>query len=309
VGKSDQLDRRAIARAGKYMGNVAWPTVILAVVLATSYIAAVALALAGILSLWIAVPLVAVITYLSYTILHDSVHGSIGGNDRSLRWLNKAMGYIAAWITMIPLTAHRYEHMAHHRYANDPERDPDFHMGSMADSPLASVRAALHAWGHQFIYYARNHWADAPLRQNVILCLEVAAALAPRLALILSGYWIEGVALFFVAWIMGAIILLYLFAYIVHRPHDQVGRYRDTSTILPPESPLLRTGVNWCWMFQNYHSMHHLFPRVPFYKYADLYDEIEDVLEAKQAPIYGMSLQGLRRVTTRPTRARPFPLS
>ncbi len=309
MGKADQLDRQAIACAGKYMGKVAWPTVILGLVLPASYVGAVALALAGTISLWLAVPLVAVITYLNYTILHDAVHGSVGGNDRSFRWLNKALGYMAAWVTMIPLTAHRYEHMAHHRYANDPERDPDFHMGSMGDSPVAPFRVALHAWWHQFIYYARTHWADAPSRQNAVLCLEVVAALGPRLALILSGYWIEGVALFVLAWLLGAVILIYLFAYVVHRPHEQVGRYRDTSTILPPESSILRTWVNWFWMFQNYHSMHHLFPRVPFYKYAELYEEIEDVLEAKQAPIYGMSLHGLKPVTTRLTRVRPFPLS
>lgn len=278
------------------MGKVAWPTVILGLLLAAAYVAAVALALTGILPLWFAVPLVAIVTYQSYTVLHESVHGSIAGNDKSLRWLNKAMGYVAAWITMIPLTAHRYEHMAHHRYANDQERDPDFHIGSMRDSLLAPVRAALQAWVSQFVYYAKNRWADAPPRQNAILCLEVAAAILPRLAVVAAGHWVEGLALFVVAWMIGAIILAYLFAYVVHRPHDQVGRYLDTATILPPQSSLLATGLNWLWMFQNYHSIHHLFPRVPFYRYAELYEEIEHVMEAKQAPIYNISIRGLKQV-------------
>ena len=293
MSKTDQLDRQAVRSAGKYMGNVAWPTVALGLLFVAAYGSAVASVLAGVLSLWIAVPVVAVVTYLSYTILHEAVHGSIGGNERSLRWLNKAMGYMAAWITMIPFTAHRYEHMAHHRYANDEERDPDFHMGSMRDSLLAPVRAALQAWVSQFIYYAKHRWADAPPRQNLALCAEVAAALLPRLAVILAGYWVEGLALFVLAWIIGAIILIYLFAYVVHRPHEQVGRYVDTATVLPPDAPALRTGLNWLWMFQNYHSIHHLFPRVPFYKYAALYDEIEAVMEAKQAPVYSIGVRGL----------------
>ncbi len=296
MSKADQLERQAIARASRYMGFVAWPTVVLGLVLGTSYLTTVAMSLAGSMSLWLAAPLVALVTYLSYTILHESVHGSIGGNHPSLRWLNKAMGYVAAWITMIPLTAHRYEHMAHHRYANDEQRDPDFHMGSMRDSLLAPVLAAVRAWISQFTYYAKHRWADAPPRQNVVLCLEVAAALFPRLAVILAGYWVEGLALFVLAWMIGAIILIYSFAYIVHRPHDQIGRYLDTATILPPESAPLRSAVNWLWMFQNYHSIHHLFPRVPFYKYAALYEEIEDVMAAKQAPIYSLSLRGLKRM-------------
>lgn len=282
------------------MGAVAWPTVILALILAVSYVAAVVATLAGFLALWIAVPLVAIITYLSYTVLHESVHGSISGNDRSMRWLNKALGYVAAWITMIPLTAHRHEHMAHHRYANDEESDPDFHIGHMRDSLLAPVRAALQAWVSQFAYYAKNRWADAPRRQNVYLCLEVAAALLPRVAVILSGYWMQGIALFVLAWMIGAIILVYLFAYVVHRPHEQVGRYLDTATIVPPGSAPVHAGLNWLWMFQNYHSVHHLFPRVPFYKYAELYQDIEDVMAAKRAPIYSLSMRGLRQVSPTP---------
>jgi beta-carotene hydroxylase len=293
MSKTDRLDKQAVASASTFMGMVAWPTVIIGLLLGVAYIAAVALALTGFVPVWIAVPVVAVVTYLSYTVLHESVHGSIGGNRRSFRWLNKAMGYVAAWITMIPLTAHRYEHMAHHRYANDEQKDPDFHMGSMGDSPLAAVRAALQAWISQFTWYAKHRWADAPPRQNLVLCLEVAAALLPRLAVILAGYWVEGLALFVLAWIIGAIILVYLFAYVVHQPHEQVGRYVDTATILPPESPILQAGLNWLWMFQNYHSIHHLFPRVPFYKYAELYDEIEDVMVARNAPIYTISLRGV----------------
>lgn len=293
MGKADQLDIQAVRSAGKYMGKVAWPTVILGLAFAAIYVAVVGLALAGHLSLWIAVPVVVAVTYLSYTILHEAVHGSIGGKERSLRWLNKAMGYLAAWITMIPFTAHRYEHMAHHRYANDARRDPDFHMGGMRDSAFAPVRAALQAWMSQFIYYAKNRWADAPPRQNLALCAEVVAALVPRLAVVTAGFWVEGLALFVFAWVIGAMILIYLFAYVVHRPHEQVGRYVDTSTILPPDSRLLRTGVNWAWMFQNYHSIHHLFPRVPFYKYAELYEDIKDVMEVKQAPVYSMGIRGL----------------
>jgi beta-carotene hydroxylase len=300
MSNTDQLDKKAIASARNYMGKVAWPTVVLGLVLAASYVSAVVLALAGFLSLWLAVPLVAFITYLSYTVLHESVHGSIGGSDRSLRWLNKSMGFLAAWITMIPLTAHRYEHMAHHRHANDEKSDPDFQIGCMRDSLIAPVLAALRAWASQFIYYARNRWADAPPRQNLYLGLEVVAALLPRVAVILAGFWIEGLALFVIAWILGAIALLYLFAYVVHRPHEQVGRYLDTATIVPPRTAGLHVALNWLWMFQNYHSVHHLFPRVPFYKYPALFQEIESVMEAKKAPIYSISLRGLQQLSPKP---------
>jgi beta-carotene hydroxylase len=187
--------------------------------------------------------------------------------------------------------------MAHHRYTNNAERDPDFHMGRMWDRPLAPVLAALRAWVSQFVYYAKHRWSDAPPRQNLTFCLEVVAAVAPRLAIVIAGYWVEGLALFVFAWILGAIILIYLFAYVVHRPHTEIGRYADTATILPPGPAALHAGLNWAWMFQNYHSIHHLFPRVPFYKYAEVYEEIEDVMRAKQAPIYRISRHGIKPIT------------
>ena len=291
MSKTDLLDRQAGASARQYMGRVAWPTIILGMVLGVSYIATVVMALTGFLALWSAVPLVAVLTYASYTVLHESVHGSITGNNQSLRWLNKALGYMAAWIVMIPLTAHRHEHTAHHRYANDATRDPDFHIGQMRNSPPALALAVVRAIASQFRFYAANRWPKAPAKEKAQLCVEVAAAIIPRVAVMVAGYWVEGLALFVLGWLIGAIILLYLFAYVVHRPHEQAGRYLDTSTILLPRP--LHALITWLWLYQNYHSIHHLFPRVPFYKYAQLYGELEEIMLAKGAPIYRVTMHGL----------------
>ena len=287
----DVLDQRALACARQYMAAVAWPTVILGSAVGVTYLATVAMALTGALALWLAVPIVAVLTYVSYTVAHESVHGSISGNHGSLRWLNKAMGYMAAWILMIPLTGHRHEHMAHHRHTNDPVRDPDFPVARMQDSLPAAARAAVQITVGQFSHYLEHRWKTAPVTQNLVMCLEIAAALIPRLAVLASGYWVESLVLFVLSWLIGVVGLLYLFAYIVHQPHDQVGRYIDTSTIVIPGR--LGALLTWLWLFQNYHSIHHLFPRVPFYHYAKLYREIEEVMVAKGAPIYRVTAHGL----------------
>jgi beta-carotene hydroxylase len=289
---ADPLDQKAVAIARQYLGEVAWPTIVLGLSLVLTYVATVMMALTGVLSLWIAVPVVAILTYSSYTILHESVHGSISGNRNSLRWINKALGYVAAWIVMIPLTAHRHEHTAHHRYTNNEIRDPDFHIGQMRNSLPAMARAVVRAIVSQFRYYSENRWTKAPFKEKVHLGLEVAAAIMPRLTVMVSGHWVEGVALFVFGWMIGAIVLLYLFVYVVHRPHEQVGRYVDTSTILLPRP--LHALITWLWLFQNYHSIHHLFPRVPFYKYAKLYGALEDIMLAKGAPIYRITIRGLK---------------
>ena len=99
---SDVLDQKAVASASQYMGWIAWPTVILGLVVTAAYLATVAMALTGALSLWIAVPVVAALTYASYTVAHDSIHGSISGNSKSLRWINKALGYMAVAVPELP---------------------------------------------------------------------------------------------------------------------------------------------------------------------------------------------------------------
>jgi len=126
MNQPDKLDQEALSYAKNYMGEFAWPSVVYGLVVCASYLTTVALAMAGLMPLVLASPLVAILTYLTYTLLHEAAHGSISGSRQSLRWVNEALGYMAAWILMMPLTAHRHEHLAHHRHTNEEDGDPDF---------------------------------------------------------------------------------------------------------------------------------------------------------------------------------------
>jgi beta-carotene hydroxylase len=290
--KQDNTDLLALEAAKQSMGDFAWPTVLLGIVLAATYVATPILVVAGIMPLIAAVPLMAFITYAAYTVLHDAAHGSISGSNSGLRWINETLGYIAAWIIMMPMTAHRHEHLAHHRHTNQPDDDPDFVVADMTRSPFHAARAAARIYLGQFNYYFRNRWHRGPRSQNVYLCLEIAAAIAPRLAFVAAGFWLEGVALFAIAWLLGISVLMFLFAYIVHTPHESVGRYVDTTTFVI-DGPLGRL-ITLLWGYQNYHSIHHLFPRVPFYRYRVLFDEIEPIMRARGAPIRHLGIRGLQ---------------
>ena len=56
------------------------------------------------------------------------------------RGLNTATGWITGLVLMLPPTAFRHEHTAHHQYTQDPERDPQM------------IPMGEHRWG--FLYYA-----------------------------------------------------------------------------------------------------------------------------------------------------------
>ncbi|MFT6288764.1 MAG: beta-carotene hydroxylase [Alcanivorax sp.] len=287
MNQPDKLDLEAISHSKRYVGKFAWLTVFYGIAVCGSYLTIVALAMLGKLPLLMAFPLVAMLTYLTYTLLHEAAHGSISGSRQSLRWVNEALGYMAAWILMIPLTAHRHEHLAHHRHTNEPGGDPDYVVSELGDSIQQALRVPFGILAGQWTYYRHHRWTKAPPRQNLYLCLEIVMAIVPRLALIMSGLWFEGLMLFILAWWLGLMITLYLFAYLVHRPHNMVGRYVDTSTIVAPG--LVGSVLSMIWVNQNYHSIHHLFPRVPFYQYPALFNDIERIMVAKGAPIYRLT--------------------
>lgn len=292
-----ELDLTARKAAQHYQGAFALPTVLMGLGTFAAFLATPFAVVNGTLPLWLGCLLIALLTYMAYTVLHEAVHGSISGSHPSLRWVNECMGYGAAFILMIPLTAHRHEHLTHHRHTNNADEDPDFVVSDMAQSPFHALRAAWRMFSGQYRHYLRCRWPHGNRKQNRQFVTEVAIAVAARAAFLAQGYWLEGMAMILIGAAGGTALLLYLFAYLVHRPHGAQGRYVDTSTIIAPA--WCNGPITWCWLFQNYHAIHHLFPRIPFYHYHNLFEEIEPTMRAHQAPIYRLTLSGLEltRVT------------
>ena len=278
-----QADQQALASAQARMGEFAWPTVLLGVSVLVAYPATVAAVALALLPLWAGTLLVVLLTYMAYTVVHESVHGSICGRHQNLRWVNDWLGYGAAWIMMIPLTAHRHEHLAHHRHTNDPEADPDFVVANMTRRPWQPLLAVVRITQGQYRYYFANRWGKGKRSQDYAFCMELLASVGLRIAFMAQGFWLEGFMLFVVGGLGGILITMYLFAYLVHHPHQDAGRYVDTSTFEAPGK--LGTVITTLWLYQNYHSIHHLFPRVPFYRYREVFEEIRPVMKARQAPI------------------------
>lgn len=268
--------------AQAHMGRVAWPTVLLGSVCVVGYAATLWLVASNVLPLAAAFALIAVLVYASYTIVHEAVHGSINGKNRSLSWLNDAMGYLCAQLFGVAFTVHRKEHLAHHRHTNLPGEDPDLML--VRGGPAGLIRGAIIALPMQIRYYAQRHWKTAGVRERCILFAEYTLMIAWRAGFIIAAGWQTALLLLVLATLAGVLMLLTGFAWIVHRSFDARGRYKDTSTIIFAEP--YDTVLTGLWLFQNYHSIHHLFPRVPFYRYRRLFGEIEDVMRANGAPIF-----------------------
>lgn len=275
------LEQAANTAARSRMGEFAWPTVLLGLAAVSGYVATVWMTVAGLIPLWGAFLLATLCVYAVYTVLHDAVHGSINGKMKSLQWLNDLLGYAAGQVMGISFLAHRKSHLAHHRHTNEPGKDPDL---QFADGGLWDLIAgALKAVPVQYSYFFQIVWTNAKPKERAIVITELALIVCSRAALVIAGFWMPAIVIFVLAAVAGLLLLVVLFAWSVHYPHNQTGRYHDTTIIQLPR--WLETPGTLAWLYQNYHAVHHLFPRVPFYRYRDLYREIKPAMEANGAPI------------------------
>jgi len=265
---SDNLDLAALQAAKQYMRGVAWPTVIFAGGVFAAYLMTVTGTVLGFVPLPLAIPVVAVLTYLSYTVLHEAAHGTISGNDASFRWLNDGLGYIAAWIMMIPLTAHRLEHMAHHRSTNSVEPAARHAAGTVGKLSILLCQPVGQGTPWTGSGALPRNLPDPRTQARAVYRGVLVGGTGPVFRRLVHGRNASAVP---------------VRLYCAQTP-------RDTSTFVV-SGPLGKV-VNWLWVYQNYHSIHHLFPRVPFYRYQKLFAEIEPIMVARGAPIHHVGKSG-----------------
>lgn len=279
------LNKQAIAAAHKHMGKVAWLTVALTALVLTAFIVHLVLYAQGLVPGWVAVFIVAALSYISYTPLHEAAHRNINGNNTKLSWLNDLCGYLVAPLIAIPYKSHSIEHFTHHRYTNQPEKDPDFVISGLSRGPLSVITTIFKFIWTQNAFFVIHNWRIATQKERLIYCLELTFSIGWRASFI---FFVDqpGVTLVILGgYLLGGYFTAYWFAYRPHLPYKEPKRYVNTNSLI---MPTWMKPFEWIWLGQNLHSIHHLFPRVPFYRYHRLHREIEPILRAHGTPIIGI---------------------
>ncbi len=200
-----------------------------------------------------------------FTLLHETLHRTPFRTRRLNDWVGRACGLVifleADWF--------RYFHLAHHRYTNDPHRDPE----------LASPRPAT--TGQYLAYLSGVPEFAGRLRQLVSTALaantddyvpsaakEVVkrnARLQVLVYLLMVAVSVAiGSGLLLFVWLLPLIMAgPFLRAYLLAEHggcDDDPSMFVNTRTVLT--NPLVRF-VTWN---MPYHAEHHAFPAVPFHK-------------------------------------------
>ncbi|MEL7488023.1 MAG: fatty acid desaturase, partial [Pseudomonadota bacterium] len=156
----DEMEARANAAARALMGGVAWPTVFLGVACLAIFFSSLIFAAIGAIPLWAAAIGVISTVYAGLAVLHEAVHGSINGVDRSRRWLNDLVAFAIAQILGVAYTAHKQEHLTHHRTTNVKGEDPD--LGLVAGGAAGLIKGAFMAVPMHVEFYLKHRWRMAP---------------------------------------------------------------------------------------------------------------------------------------------------
>ena len=306
---STREDIQAMKRsANAHCDALAWPTIVLASVVLPLYFLTPVAVVMGVLPVAVGTLMMAFLAYAGYTALHESVHGAVCGGQQKHRWVNELIGYMAGLTLGVPLSAHRYEHFLHHNHTNKQADDPDLICTDMTQNWWRTVASPVTLFTNHYGLFMRGRWPTAHAGLRWTFVLETAGILVSRallLALLFgpvataSGASPLSVALaaamtLVVGPILGTIMLVYLFAYLVHIPHSVEGKFKDTSIFVLPA--WLRSVGTWLWGFQNYHGIHHAFPRLPWYRYREVYEANRELLWEQGMPTYALSGLRWRRV-------------
>ena len=265
---------KAIKIDRKWVGvpDTAWnPTTSLFVIAVVGWMFGTAGMLAGFLPIPIGILSNAICLYLSFTVLHDAVHGTA----HRVSAIGNAMGRICGFALLAPLPIFRGVHHEHHGHTNDPERDPDLVVAS-GPSWLRPLSMAMTLPAYRWHFYRRSLWRD---RESFREAVASDAALAAFLILGLGFGPTEWILIVWIAPVgLAALWLAFAFDYLPHYPHGEQGRYYDTRIYPGRVANLLLLG-------QNYHLIHHLWTTIPWYRYQQVFDEIEPELRERQCAI------------------------
>jgi len=239
--------------------QIAWPTVILFLACLLGLFCLSWLAMDASIPFWLASIGNGILIYFLFGVVHDAMHRSVS----KISWFNDSLGHISIFF-FAPLATFelgRWIHMRHHRFTNDSQHDPD-HFGHKLDwlTPLRWLNIDY----YYTLYFLKQE--EEHIRRKYLPRLIFQTILIASLILIAAyfGYFFEVIMLFVIPTRISSFLTLGIFVYLPHVPFSHTsmeGEYQASS---------IRLGWEWLltpiMAYHNYHLIHHLYPRAPFYR-------------------------------------------
>ena len=217
--------------------------------------------IAGYVSLFWAIAANSVASYMAFTVSHEASHSSISSNRQLNDWVGRVSMLLLE--TTPIFMSFRAIHMSHHRFTNDPERDPDYYAGS-GPAWLLPLKWLTLDIGYFRYYLSPEVFKKRSQRERREFYLGLAFGVVTVAAIAAAGWLTYYLLLFVIPSRVLKFILGFAFDFLPHYAHQAMSE-RD-----PFRSTSNRVGMEWLltpiFIYQNYHLVHHLYPTVPFYR-------------------------------------------
>lgn len=196
--------------------------------------------------------------YLSFTPLHDATHRTVSRH----RGVNDAIGTWCCLLLLPGITTriYRYLHLEHHRYAGDPDRDPDEPFVSAPSWQLPFVLAFLDVL---WVTWYLRHWNSRPTDERLEFALGVSFYIGLHIAFFISPYALEFLLCFVIPQRLGLFYVSWFFAHIQHPE----GIEWETDPLQTTYKIKLSRFADILMLGQATHCIHHLAPSIPYYRY------------------------------------------
>jgi len=215
--------------------------------------------------------------------MHECVHRTAFAS----RWANDAVAWFAGLVSVYNSTFYWYFHVWHHRYTQDPERDPELAFAKARNrfEYLREVSGANFWWRRLVDYPAlafglvRRPFIPEHARRRI--ALSMSAQLAIYAAAAVSIALGSRAALYY--WLLPVILAQPFLRALLIAEHT--GCSMDANGLGNTRTTLAGLPIRLLMWNMPYHAEHHLYPAVPFHLLPELHAQIRGQL-AHLAPNY-----------------------
>jgi fatty acid desaturase len=269
----------------------------LALLAVTAYFVGISI---GTYWLVIALPAYGFVMVFLFAPLHETIHRTA---FRS-RWINSAVGWVCGAVLMLPPNYFRAFHFTHHRYTQDPERDPELRYPKPSSwrsylwtlSGIPYWRERMTTTWQLAMGRVTSPFITAPARDAIVR--EARILLGVYGLLVVYALAAESAAPIFF-WLLPVVLgqpFLRMYLLAEHTGCPLVADMRVNTRTTLTNRALRRLAWN-----MPFHTAHHIYPGVPFHALPQVHERIRDSVRY-QAPGYLAVHRALISTFPRPAR-------
>jgi fatty acid desaturase len=204
-----------------------------------------------------------------FTALHETSHLTAFKS----KGLNRAAAWISGFLILLPPRWFGYFHFAHHRYTQDPARDPELESPKPDSLPRYLLYlSGLLVWRS----HAKTLLDNAKGRFGPYVPAAQVNALRDEARIFLLLYF--GLAVFCLSFGLWEVLTIWVLPAIIGQPFlrayllaEHAGCPQSPNMLEATRTTYSNSLVRWLAWNMPYHAEHHSFPDVPFHKLPELH--------------------------------------